>query len=83
MRVAVPATGGLVAPFDGPTMDTSQPPRKLYLLWYLAALIAAAAVAIAYYKVGTVDWIGLFLAAVCAVMGYMNYARSRRRDVPR
>jgi len=63
-------------------MDTNGRPKRLYLLWFVAAALAFTAVAIELIRVQTFDWTGAIMGGICVLMGLVG-RRRKPQDVPK
>ena len=56
-------------------MDTPTPPKRLYLLWFVAAALALAAVAVELIRLQKFDWTGAIMGGICILMGLLGMRR--------
>ena len=56
-------------------MDTNRQPKRLYLLWFVAAALAFAAVAIELIRLQTFNWTGGIMGGICVLMGLLGMRR--------
>lgn len=63
-------------------MDTNARPKRLYLLWFVAAALALAAVAIELIRLQRFNWTGAIMGGICILMGLLGMRR-KQEDVPK
>lgn len=59
-------------------MNHETRPRRLYILWFVAAALAFTATAIAFYRLRTFDWTGAIIGGACLLMGLVSKGQADR-----
>ena len=61
-------------------MNTENRPKRLYLLWFVAAALALAAAVIEFVRLQVFNWTGTIMGGICLLMGLVSMKRSARGD---